>query len=526
VAAPIAEPVIGEAGRSMAAAEWARAEGLLRGRLKFRPHDVQVLAMLGETLRRRSRFAEAETFLRRCLERHPSYDSVAHGLALCLRALGREAEALVLIGPLAARDPGNIGLQDLRASCLAAVGDPAAALAIFEAMPREAEGNTGLWVSRGLALKSVGRSVEATGAFRRAIALAPAHGEAWWRLAELRAGTFTAADEAALRKALATAGLDILSRVHLHYALARAREDQGDAAEAFALYEAGARLNRSRLPYDAAETTARRRGQEALFTKAFFHARVGGGAPDPAPIFIVGLPRCGSTLVEQILASHSAVEGTSELSYLPMIARAIAGGAAGTDPALPVAALSTADRGAFGEAYLARAAAHRRIGRPRFIDKNLGNFQNIGLIELMLPRATIIDVRRHPLASGVALFRHLLGPGWTFACGLEDIGGFYRDYVALMAHFDAVLPGRVHRVIYEDLVEDIEATMRRLLDHCGLPFEDACLRFHDTERAVLTPSAAQVRRPMFREGLDGWRRFEPWLAPLKAALGPALTQWR
>ena len=490
------------------------------------PVDPHMMFDHGEALRRQGRFAEAEPLLRRCLQRQPDHDGAALGLALVLRALTREAEAIALLEPLAARRPDDPAVQGLLAACLSTVGDQTRARALFEATTAKAPNDPTLWLSYGLTLKAIGRRDGAIAAFRRTIALSPGHGEAWYRLAELKTVPFTAKDEAALRRALASPRADVLTRVHLLYALARAREDRGDFAEAFRLYTEGAGLNRTRLPYDPAGPAARGRAVAATFTEAFFAERAAGGSPDTAPIFIVGLPRSGSTLVEQILASHPAVEGTSELPYLPQIDRELMRRITGAPSTHPAGRLSPTGRRSLGEAYLAGAAAHRRTARPFFIDKNSGNFQHAGLIQLILPAARIIDVRRHPLASGVALSRHLLGGGWSFACGLEDIGRFYRDYVDLMAHFDAVLPGRVHRVIYEDLVEDTEGEVRRLLAHCGLPFDPACLRFHETRRAVLTPSADQVRRPIFRDGLDYWRRYEPWLGPLKTALGPALEHWR
>jgi tetratricopeptide (TPR) repeat protein len=490
-----------------------------------RREHASVLFERGETLRRQGRFAEAEPFLVECLRRQPRHEGAAWGLALTLRALTREAEAIGLLEALAARRPADPAILGLLAACLSTLGDQDRALAIFQAQTQRAPDDPTLWLFYGLVLKAVGRREAAIDAFRRTIALAPGHGEAWYRLAELKTVPFTDDDEARLRRALELGAPDVLTRVHLLFALARAREDRGDFAEAFDLYREGGRLNRTRLPYDPAWPDARLRSIEATFTRSVFDERAGTGCSEPAPIFIVGLPRSGSTLVEQILASHPAVEGTSELPYLPQIDRALLRRSGG-GPLHPILAESPAERRALGEAYLARAAAHRRTGRPFFTDKNAGNFQHVGLIELMLPAAKIIDVRRHPLASGVALSRHLLSAGWAFACGLEDIGRFYRHYVDLMAHFDAVLPGRVHRVIYEDLIEDTESEVRRLLDHCGLPFDPACLRFHETRRAILTPSADQVRRPIFRDGLDHWRRFEPQLGPLKTALGPALHAWR
>jgi len=259
---------------------------------------------------------------------------------------------------------------------------------------------------------------------------------------------------------------------------------------------------------------------EALFTPAFFAARRQAGSPAADPIFIVGLPRSGSTLIEQILASHSAVEGVMELPDLDIIARGLGPYPEG------LADFDRARLARLGEVYLERIRVHRKLGRPFFIDKMPNNFRHVGLIQLILPRAKVIDARRHPLGAGFSTFKQHFAQGQSFSYDLTDLGRYYRDYVRLMARFDVALPGRVHRVIYEDLVEDTEGEIRRLLDHCGLPFEAGCLKFHDNPRAVRTVSSEQVRRPIFRSSLEQWRNYEPWLEPLKAALGPALANWR
>jgi hypothetical protein len=256
------------------------------------------------------------------------------------------------------------------------------------------------------------------------------------------------------------------------------------------------------------------------FTPGFFAARAGLGHPAPDPIFVVGLPRSGSTLVEQILASHSAVEGTSELADLPAIAQSVLARAPGSGWPEPVAALTREDCARLGAEYLERTRVHRTLGRPRFVDKMLPNFGLAGFIHLLLPRATIIDVRRHPMACGFSCFKQLFARGVPFSYDLGEIGRYYRDYVELMEHVDRVLPGRVHRIRYEALVADPEAEVRRLLAHCGLEFEPGCLRFYETRRAVLTVSSEQVRQPVYDDAVDQWRHFEPWLGPLKSALGP------
>jgi hypothetical protein len=322
---------------------------------------------------------------------------------------------------------------------------------------------------------------------------------------------------------LATPVLDVEDRLHLRFALGKALEDRGDFAGSFKHYSEGARLRRGELHYDADQTSEETRRSQALFTQDFFALRADGGATSSAPIFIVGLPRSGSTLVEQILSSHSSVEGTMELPDLPRIARTIGRDGDYFDR---LAALTPDERTLLGEEFLSAARVHRKLGRPFFIDKMPNNCRHIGLIHLILPRATIIDARRHPMAACFSAFKQHFARGQGFSYDLADLGRYYRDYVTLMDHVDAVLPGRIHRVIYEDIVDGMEAEVRRLLDHCELPFEEACLRFHENVRAVRTASSEQVRRPIYREGLEHWRNYAPWLSPLSVALGPTLETWR
>jgi hypothetical protein len=308
----------------------------------------------------------------------------------------------------------------------------------------------------------------------------------------------------------------------LHYALGKALEDRGDHAAAFHQYARGAQLRRAELNYDADEMTASVRRSKALFTRAFFEARAGSGSPSNGPVFIVGLPRSGSTLIEQILACHSSVEGTMELPDISFIATRI--GWPGGSKIL--ADCRPAELATLGEIFLERTRIHRRLDRAFFIDKMPNNFRHIGLIHLILPNARIIDARRYPMGSCFSAFKQHFARGHAFSYRLTDLGLYYRDYVELMAHFDEVLPGCIHRVIYEDLVADTEGEIRRLLDYCGLPFEEACLKFYENNRAVRTVSSEQVRRPIFRDGLDQWRHYEPWLGPLKEVLGPTLEHWR
>jgi hypothetical protein len=376
-------------------------------------------------------------------------------------------------------------------------------------------------------LKNTGRAGEAIAAYRRCIALDPWSGDAWWGLANLKTFRFDDADVAAMRAGLASVGLADGDRLQLSFALGKALEDRAEYRAAFESYARGNALRRARAPYSADATSAMLQRAAAIYTEAMFRERGQQGFPAPDPIFVVGMPRSGSTLVEQILASHPLVEGTMELEEMTSIARTLrelAGPVRARSPGGYHEAVPMMDAGALraaGERYIERTRGHRKTGAPFFIDKMPNNFAHIGLIRLALPNAKIVDVRRHPMACGFSLFKQHFAIGQDFSYDLADIGRYYRDYVEYMAHFDRVQPGAILRVAYEDLVDDTETQVRRLLDYCGLPFDAACLRFFENDRPVRTASSEQVRQPIHREGLDHWKHFEAWLAPLREALGPA-----
>jgi hypothetical protein len=323
-------------------------------------------------------------------------------------------------------------------------------------------------------------------------------------------------------------GRDDLSaddRLQLEFALGKALEDAGEYQSSFAHYARGNALRVEQVPYDAGITSARFLHARTLYTREFFQARAGSGCAAADPIFIVGLPRSGSTLIEQILASHSQVEGTMELPEITSLTRALRQRQdGGESPSYhdELARLGPDELRALGDSYLERTRIQRKTGAPYFIDKMPNNFAHIGLIQLCLPNAKIIDARRHPMACCFSGFKQHFARGQSFSYRLSDLGRYYRDYVELMAHFDQALPGRIHRVIYERIVDDTEAEVRRLLDYCGLEFESGTLRFFENERPVRTASSEQVRQPIYREGLEHWRHFDLWLAPLREALGEVL----
>ncbi len=492
------------------------AEPLLKQHLKDDPFDVAAIRMLAELAGRIGRYRDSEGLLRRAVELSPGFTAARANLALVLYRQNRPAEAIEELNRVVAEDPDNPGHANLQAAAFGRVGDFDGAIALYDRVLKDAPNQPRLWMSYGHMLKTVGRQQDGVDAYRRAIELMPALGEAWWSLANLKTVKFDHADIAAMEAALDRPGISDEDRFHLDFALGKAFEDRKQAEPAFAHYEAGNRLRKKTAPYDADETERFIDQEIALFTGGFFAERAGQGSDAPDPIFILGMPRAGSTLVEQILASHSLVEGTSELPDIPVLAR--------RKQPYPqsVATLSADELHALGEEYLKRTQIQRRTDRPFFIDKLPNNWVHVPFIHLILPRAKIIDARRHPLGCCFSNFKQHFARGQAFSYDLADMGRYYRDYVRLMAHVDAVLPGRVHRVIYEDMVDHTEREVRALLDHCGLAFEPACLAFHETERAVRTASSEQVRQPIFREGTEAWKPFEPWLDPLKAALGEVL----
>ncbi len=518
-----ADPGLMAAAGALAGNDLPRAEALLRQRLRQAPTDIAAIRMLAELAARIGRYEDATVLLERCLELAPGFDAARQNYAMVLHRGNRPADALAQVDRLLAADPRNPHYRNLKAVVLCRTGDYEEANALYAGILAEHPAQPRIWLSHGHALKTAGDTAGAIAAYRRAAALEPGFGDAWWSLANLKTFRFEDADLAAMRAQLARDGLGVEDRLHLEFALGKALEDRGDHAASFAAYARGNALRLARVPYSADDNAARLRHAAGLYDAAFFRAREGWGAPAPDPIFIVGMPRAGSTLVEQILASHPLVEGTMELPEITSLARVLRRQGDGASPAPyheALAALDATAVRALGEAYLERTRIHRKGAAPFFIDKMPNNFAHVGLIRLALPNATIIDVRRHPMACGFSLFKQQFARGQDFSYSLADIGRYYRDYVDYMAHFDRVQPGRILRVEYEALVDDTEAQVRRLLDHCGLPFDAACLRFFENDRPVRTASSEQVRRPIYREGLDHWKHFEPWLGPLREALGP------
>jgi tetratricopeptide (TPR) repeat protein len=490
------------------------------------PEAMRLLARIGMA---HGVLDDAELLLAGVLKLAPDHHAARLDYAQVLVDRHKYAEARQQIDPLLALDPTHIQLRDLAATVAVGLGEQDKAIALYREMLVDHPGShdTHLWL--GHALKTVGQVPEAVEAYRQAAALRPDFGDAYWSLANLKRYRFTDEEMARMRAAEATPGIDPVDRYHLCFALGKALEDRDEIALSWRYYQQGNALKRAESRYrpDLIETNTRL--QSETCDRAFFSARTGWGAPAPDPIFILGLPRAGSTLLEQILASHSQVEGTQELADIQRIVLELQGRDYDLDnPRYPgvLAELSAERIRALGQTYLRDTRIHRSQGKPFFIDKMPNNFRHIGLIHLMLPNAKIIDARRDPMSCCFSNLKQLFAQGQEFAYSVEDIARYYRTYLELMAHWDAVLPGRVLRVQHEDVVEDLEGSVARILDYCGLPFEPACVDFHKTERSVRTPSSEQVRQPIFRDGLDQWKKFEPWLEPLRNALGDALIRYR
>lgn len=488
------------------------AERLLKPHLKEDPFDVFAIRMLAELAGRIGRWRESENLLRRAVELAPGWTTARANLAIVLGRMGRPAEAMELLDDIIAEEPDSVGHWNLKAATLARLGDFEEAIKLYENVLRRASRQPKAWVSYGHMLKTVGRQPEGIAAYREAIALKPTLGEAWFSLSNLKTFKFEEGDLAAMQAALAAGNLSPEDRFHIDFALGKAMHDLGRTEEAFDYYSRANALRLKGQPYEADEVTRKVDQRIASFSAETLAEQGGCEAPDP--IFIVGMPRAGSTLVEQILSSHSLVEGTSELPDIPALSVKAKG-----------VKLSAEERAELGEKYLRRAGVQRRTDRPYFIDKLPNNWLHVPFILQILPNAKVIDARRHPLGCCFSNFRQHFARGQDFTYALGDVGRYYSDYVRLMAHIDAVLPGRVHRVIYERMVDDTEAEVRALLDYCGLAFEPACLEFYKTERAVRTASSEQVRRPIYRDATEEWRPYEPFLGPLKDALGPVLDSY-
>jgi tetratricopeptide (TPR) repeat protein len=511
---------------ALVADERRKAETLFRAILQEDPSHVAALCGLAALSLAADRADDTERLLRHAL-RQSAYVPLAYrGLGTALIRLGRLQEAEVAARHLERIEPGSPQTWVTVAAVATRLMRQEEALRAYERAADLKPDEVGLRVSAGHVQKTLGRRGESEASYKAALQMDPGIAEAYWSLADLKNYTFSDEEIAAMQQLLASDKRQRSNEAQLHFALGRAFEQRQEYARAFAHYAQGNALRRLDAPFDAGKFERRSERIRAFFDAAFFAERAGSGNPSPAPIFIVGLPRSGSTLIEQILASHSRVEGTMEL---PNILNIVAqfDDLAATRDGYPetVAAATPAQLSALGRRYLEETAPLLRSGRDHFTDKLPNNFSHIGLIHAILPGAILIDARRHPLDACFSTFKQYFAEGQTFSYDLEDLGRYYRAYLSLMDHWDAVLPGRVLHVQYEELVREPQVHIRRLLEHCGLEFEPACLKFHETRRAVRTASAEQVRQPLYTSGVDYWRHFEAELEPLRRALGDCLERF-
>ena len=510
------------ASSMLAEGEIYDAERIVRQFLLTHGNHVEAMRLLATIGVKLDVLDDAEFLLESVLVFEPGYHLARYEYANVLSKRHKHVRALEEAQKLIDLEPENRAYRLLRATACVGLGRHEEAIGIYRDLlgtaPRAAE----LHLSIAHALKTLGRQQEAIQSYRAAAAANPSFGDAYWSLANLKTYRFDDEEIARMRAAESAAGTPLVDRYHLCFALGKALEDRAEYAESFRFYERGNAHKKAESRFRIEPVERNTRLQKSVCTREFFLSRQGMGSPDQSPIFIVGLPRSGSTLLEQILASHSKVEGTMELADIPRLVQQLQGrDNIDSTPRYP-AVLSELNEDRLrrsGAKYLADTQIYR-TGKPFFIDKMPNNFRHLGLIHLILPNAKIIDARRDAMACCFSNYKQLFASGQEFTYNIEDIARYYRTYVDLMDHWESVHPGKILRVQHEDVVEDLEGSVRRLLEHCGLEFEPQCVEFHKTERSVRTASSEQVRRPIYKEGLDQWRHFEPWLAPLKQALGP------
>ena len=498
-----------------------QAETLCRQFLRAHPHHIEAMRLLARLGMKLLIYDDAEFLLESCVEFAPDYWLARSDYVEVLHRRQKFRQALAQAKVLRDRFPGNPAFELSYANECVAVGEFEAALEVYDQLIAERAGRDQAHRARGHVLKTVGRVEEAIGSYRNAYLARPDFGDAYWSLANLKTYRFTDDEIASMQRLVGRPETSLTDRCHLLFALGKAFEDREDPARAFGYYAEGNRLRKQDLRYDPDRAEAAMLAQAEVCSSGLFEEHAGTGADDPDPIFIVGLPRSGSTLLEQILASHSQVDGTMELPNIIALAHRLNGRRMLSEEArYPkiLAELSGDELQAAGTAYIEDTRFHR-AGAPRFIDKMPNNFMHVGLIHLILPNAKIIDARRHPMACCFSNFKQLFADGQEFTYDLEDMARYYRAYTTLMEHWDRVLPGYVLRIHYEHVVKNLEGQLRRLLEFLELPFEPQCLDFHRTERSVRTPSSEQVRQPIFRRGVEQWRNFEPYLVNLRERLG-------
>jgi len=513
-------PALVAAGSFFSAGQMAAAKHVLHAFLRENGTHVEALRLLGRIALHGHQLEEAATLFERVLGASPHYRAARADFARTLIQQQRHSEAGHEIEILLKLEPDNWDYVALNGTVLAGMGQHERAIAVFQKAVTAMPGWAQLYLLLGNSLKAVGRQQEAIDAYRTAAARRPGFGDAYWSLANLKTYRFSQAEIRQMRAVEDAPATQVVDRYHLCFALGKALEDRGEYSSSWRYYERGNELKAEQSPFDslAMERNTDRLIEACSVEFVTSHAGAGCSDPDRTPIFIVGLPRSGSTLVEQILASHSLVEGTQELPTVGRIARECGSPIETSTCAVGPSPSTGVDYSRMGARYLAETRAYTGQGKRLFIDKMPNNFRHIGLIHLMLPTAKIIDVRRDPMACCVSNLKQLYAAGQEFTYGIDSLTRYYKSYLRLMNHWDAVLPNRVLHVSYEELVDDLETQVARLLRFCGLDVEPGCLQFHRTDRSISTASSEQVRQPVFRNGLTDWQHFEPWLQPLREAL--------
>lgn len=526
IAASIRGPLHRQAAMAVAAGDNARANAILRKLIADDENDVVALVMLGLQASLAKETDTADALLQKAVSLAPADPSARLALAEHLQKSKQTAKALEQLDALPTEAGQGVPALSLRANIFRDLGRLEEEIELLRRL-QDIDGPDKYQIRLGHALRTIGRTEEAVAAYRAMIAKHPNEGTAWWSLANLKTANFTDDDIAGMQRGLAFKDSNPINRIRFGFALGKAFEDRGEVEQAYGHYSEANRLRQAIATYKPERTQGWVSRMTQLYTRDFYAEREGAGCEAGDPIFIIGMQRSGSTLVEQILAGHRLIEGTAELTELPNLLRDI-GDAAARHKQTFSEYLSRQPKDqlrAYGQAYIDASQVHRKQGRPLFTDKMPNNWIYAQFIRLVLPNAKIVDVRRHPLACGFSNWKQLYGSGLEHTYSMEWMGQYYADYVRQMRHLDAVQPGAVHRVIYERLVDDVEGEARRLLEYLGVPFDKAILDFHSSGRSVRTISAAQVRRPINREGLDQWRPYEQWLGPLKDALGSTLEDW-
>ena len=517
-----AYPKLEEAQRALDARRYGDAARLALTHVRAHPEDARGLGLLGSVAMKMGALSQGEQFLRQALVRQPGSAQILRELASCLHQQERLDEALDAFRQLEVMGVEGDQVSLIMSLILEKLGKPDEARARLQDLVEREPGNANYWLAYGLNLRAAGRTDESVAAYRRAADIDPERGDAWWGIASIKKKVLTDEDVRVMEEQVGIA-VDVANLSPLHFALGRAWHERKDYEKAFHHYSEANRLWAESLEYQPQELTDEVDQATKLFDRSFFERQSAGGDPSNAPIFIVSLPRSGSTLLEQMLGSHSDVEPLGELPYIPALLRQVMERATRRGIAeVPAAihALSPEERTALGREYLRRITLHRRSGAARFTDKLPHNWSNILFMRQILPNARIINIRRDPVDCCFSNFTHSFSRAHASSFALTDIGRTYVDYVRFTDHLDAAAPGLVHHIRYEELVEDPEPVLRRALDYLGLPWDDACLRFYESDRTVRTPSAEQVRRPLNREGIANWKPYEQWLGPLFDALGP------